>query len=144
MKIFKRILIIIGTILYANYIIHLPMCVNDYVHKDSGIYSSQHMGRQSVIKRNAAEQMQHIHVFVSFIVPPRKDYVFAITNIFFAIANVPIYYWQLERGNLDASRLLCFIGHIVRHNTNISSEHISHCPDIYCSKVSIGRVIYGL
>nr|DAZ66103.1 MAG TPA: hypothetical protein [Caudoviricetes sp.] len=22
--------------------------------------------------------------------------------------------------------------------------HIFHCPDIYCSKVSIGRVIYGL
>ena len=123
MKIFKRILIIIGIILYANYIIHLPMCVNDYVHKDSGIYSSQHMGRQSVIKRNAAEQMQYIHVFVSFIVPPRKDYVFAITNIFFAIANVPIYYWQLARGNLDASR---FIGHNIKYNTNISSLHVSH------------------
>lgn len=131
MKIFKRILIVTGIILYANYIIHLPMCVKDYVHKDSGIYSSQHMGRQSVIKRNAAEQMQHIHVFVSFIVPPRKDYVFAITNIFFAIANVPIYYWQLARGNLDASRLLRFIGHIIKYNTNISSKHISHCPDIY-------------
>ena len=131
MKIFKRILIVIGIILYANYIIHLPMCVNDYVYKDSDIYSSQHIRRQSIIKRNAAEQMQHIHVFVSFIVPPRKDYVFAITNIFFAIANVPIYYWQLARGNLDASHLLRFIGHIIRYNANISSEHIFHWQSIY-------------
>lgn len=109
MKKIRNILIIIGVILFANYIIHLPMCVKDYVHKDSGIYSSQHMGRQSVIKRNASEQMQHIHVFVSFIVPPRKDYVFAITNVFFAIANVPIYHWQLARGNLDVSRLLALL-----------------------------------
>lgn len=108
MKIFKRILIVTGIILYANYIIHLPMCVKDYANKDSVIYSSQHMGRQSVIKRNAAEQMQHIHVFVSFIVPPRKDYVFAITNIFFAIANVPIYYWQLARRNLSADATLSY------------------------------------
>lgn len=108
MKKIRNILIIIGIILFANYIIHLPMCVKDYANKDFGIYSSQHMGRQSVIKRNAAEQMQHIHVFVSFIVPPRKDYVFAITNIFFAIANVPIYYWQLARRNLSADATLSY------------------------------------
>lgn len=102
MKIFKQILIVIGIILYANYIIHLPMCVNDYVHKDFGVYSSQHMGRQTIIKRNAAEQIQHIFAFVSFVIPLRKDYIFAITNIFFAIVNVPIYHWQLARGNINS------------------------------------------
>lgn len=131
MKKIRNILIIIGIILFANYIIHLPMCVKDYANKDSGIYSSQHMGRQSAIKRNAAEQMQHIHVFVSFIIPLRKDYIFSITNIFFAIANVPIYHWQLARGNLDASRFTPLIGYIIRHNANISSEHISHWQSIY-------------
>lgn len=103
MKIFKQILIIIGIVLYANYIIHLPMCVNDYIQKDSSIYSSQHMGRQSIIKRNAAEQIQHISVFVSFIIPLKKDYIFTITNIFFAIVNIPVYHWQLARGNLDGT-----------------------------------------
>lgn len=126
MKIFKRILIVIGIVLYANYIIHLPMCVNDYINKDFGIYSSQHMGRQSIIKRNAAEQIQHIPVFISFAIPLRKDYIFAITNIFFAIVNVPIYHWQLPRGNIIPSHLFRFIGYIIGYNTNISSEHISH------------------
>lgn len=106
MKILKNIFILIAVILYANYLIHLPMCVNDYVHKDSSIYSSQHMGRQTIIKRNAAEQIQHIHAFVSFVIPLSKDYIFAITNIFFAIVNIPIYHWQLARGNLDASRFI--------------------------------------
>lgn len=102
MKIFKRIIIVIGIILYANYIIHLPMCVNDYIHKDSGVYSSQHMGRQTIIKRNAAEQIQHISAFVSFAIPLRKDHIFAITNIFFAIVNIPVYHWQLARGNINS------------------------------------------
>lgn len=28
--------------------------------------------------------------------------------------------------------LFRFIGHIARYNTNIGSEHVSHCPEIYC------------
>ena len=39
--------------------------------------------------------------------------------------------------------LFRFIGHIARYNTNISSEHISHCPDIYFtvgSSFQAGRV----
>lgn len=100
MKILKNIFVLIAVILYANYIIHLPMCVNDYVHRESGIYSSQHMCRQSTIKRNIAEEIQHIPTFIFFVIPLKKDSIFAITNIFFTIVNIPVYHWQLARGNL--------------------------------------------
>lgn len=47
MKRVKKVLILISVIVFVNYIIHLPMCVDDYVHKDSDIYSAQHMCRQA-------------------------------------------------------------------------------------------------
>ena len=93
MKILKKIFVLIAVILYANYIIHLPMCVEDYINRDSGIYSEQHMCRQSTIKRNIAEEVQHIPAFIFFVVPMRKDFIFAITNIFFAIVNAQVYHW---------------------------------------------------
>lgn len=93
MKIFKQALIVIGIILYANYLIHQPMSVDDYAHRETGIYSTQHMCRQSTIKRNIAEEVQHIPTFIFFIVPMRKDFIFAITNIFFAIVNAQVYHW---------------------------------------------------
>lgn len=38
-------------------------------------------------------------------------------------------------------------GDIIKYNVNISSRHISHCPDIYFNvggSFQTGRVIYGL
>ena len=114
MKIFKQILIVIGIILYANYIIHQPMSVDDYAHRETGIYSTQHMCRQSTIKRNIAEEVQHIPTFIFFIVPMRKDFIFAITNIFFAIVNAQVYHWQLARSNIDETSR--FMVHRVSYN----------------------------
>ena len=53
MKRIEKVLILILVIVFANYIIHLPMCVDDYVHKDSDIYSAQHMCRHSTLTKNA-------------------------------------------------------------------------------------------
>lgn len=125
MKILKNIFVLIAVILYANYIIHLPMCVEDYINKDTGIYSEQYMYRQSTIKRNIAEEVQHIPAFIFFIVPMRKDFIFTITNIFFAIVNVPVYHWQLARCNIDGTSR--FMVHRVSYNRrkqNICSEYL--------------------
>ena len=35
MKIIKNILIIIGAVLLLNYIVYLPMCVEDYIREES-------------------------------------------------------------------------------------------------------------
>lgn len=108
MKIAKRIIILIGIVLFANYIIHLPMCVNDYVHRESGIYSAQHMCRHSTLKRNSAEQIQHIPVLIFSVIPLITHYIFDISKIFFDITHVPVYHWQLARCDLSAKSVLSY------------------------------------
>lgn len=45
MKIIKNILIIIGAVLLLNYIVYLPMCVDDYIREESEVYSVQNAYR---------------------------------------------------------------------------------------------------
>ena len=123
MKTFKQILAIIGIILYVNYIISSPVCVEEYTSRDASFCSEQHMHRQPTVKRNVTEQMHHIPVLVFHFVPKRNDFTFAITNNFYAIVNIPVYHWQLPRGNIVSSHLFRFIRHIIGYNANISSWH---------------------
>ena len=106
MKIFKRILIIIGIILYANYIIHLPMCVKDYANKDFGIYSTQTMHKHSTLTMSTVLKLVSESTLKFYISPHKSDFIFDYTNNFYAIINIPVYHWQLARGNLDVFRLI--------------------------------------
>lgn len=54
---------------------------------------------------------------------------FEIAKFAYEITKVHVYIWQLPRGN---------IGDIITKKEPMF-DYISHCPDIYCSKVSIGR-----
>lgn len=121
MKTFKQILVIIGAILYVNYIISSPVCVEKYTSRDISICSEQHMHRQPTVKRNVTEQIHHIPALVFHFVPKRNDFTFAITNDFYAIVNIPVYHWQLPRGNIISSHLFRFSRHIIGYNANISS-----------------------
>lgn len=107
MKRIEKVLILISVIVFANYIIHLPMCVDDYVHKDSGIYSAQHMCRHSALNKNAKEILKTIETIK---IPLKANFLFAKVKIIFDIANIPVYHWQLARGNLDASRFIGLVG----------------------------------
>lgn len=107
MKRIEKVLILISVIVFANYIIHLPMCVDDYVHKDSGIYSAQHMCRHSTLTKNAKEILKTIETIK---IPLKANFLFAKVKIIFDIANIPVYHWQLARGNLDASRFIGLVG----------------------------------
>lgn len=121
MKTFKQILAIIGIILYVNYIISSPVCVEEYTNRGTSICSEQHMHRQPTVKRNVTKQMQHIPMLVFYFAPKRNDFTFVITNNFYAIVNIPVYHWQLPRGNIISSHLFRFIRHIIGYNANISS-----------------------
>lgn len=121
MKTFKQILAIIGIILYVNYIISSPVCVEEYTNRGTRICSEQHMHRQPTVKRNVTKQIQHIPMLVFCFAPKRNDFTFAITNNFYAIVNIPVYHWQLPRGNIISSHLFRFIRHIIGYNANISS-----------------------
>lgn len=95
MKTFKQILAIIGIILYVNYIISSPICVEEYTNRGTSICSEQHMHRQPTVKRNVTKQMQHIPMLVFYFAPKRNDFTFVITNNFYAIVNIPV--WVAER-----------------------------------------------
>lgn len=101
MKKIRNILIIIGVILFANYIIHLPMCVEDYANRDSGIYPAQSMCKHSTLTRNAVRELMSVPTLKFYISPQKADFIFDFTNIFFAIVNIPVYIWQFARSNIN-------------------------------------------
>lgn len=106
MKRVKKVLILISVIVFVNYIIHLPMCVDDYVHKDSDIYSAQHMCRHSTLTRNAKGILKTDGIIETIKIPLKANFLFAKVKIIFDITHIPVYHWQLARGNLNASRLI--------------------------------------
>lgn len=109
MKIFKRILIVIGIILYANYIIHLPMCVNDYANKDFGIYSTQTMHKHSTLTMSTVLKLVSESTLKFYISPHKSDFIFDYTNNFYAIINIPVYLWQFARANINPCVLFHWI-----------------------------------
>lgn len=50
MKIIKNILIIIGAVLLLNYIVYLPMCVDDYIREESDLYICEKANRITLKK----------------------------------------------------------------------------------------------
>lgn len=93
MKIIKNILIIIGAVLLLNYIVYLPMCVDDYIHEESGVYSVQNAYRSSTLHKNSAHEIKQTMLPFLFALPlNRKDY---------AIINISVYIWQFPRANIS-------------------------------------------
>lgn len=102
MKIIKNILIIIGAVLLLNYIVYLPMCVDDYIREESEVYSVQNAYRSSTLHKNSAHEIKQAMPPFLFALPlNRKDYIFDITNNFYAIINISVYIWQLPRANIS-------------------------------------------
>lgn len=124
MKIIKNILIIIGAVLLLNYIVCLPMCVDDYIREESEVYSVQNAYRSSTLHKNSAHKIKQSMPPFLFALPlNRKDYIFDVTNNFYAIINISVYIWQFPRAN---------ISDIIAKNERMFG-YISHKPHIYCS-----------
>ena len=100
MKIIKNILIIIGAVLLLNYIVYLPMCVDDYIREESEVYSVQNAYRSSTLHKNSAHEIKQTMLPFLFVLN-RKDYIFDVTNNFYAIINISVYIWQLPRANIS-------------------------------------------
>lgn len=123
MKIIKNILIIIGAVLLLNYIVYLPMCVDDYIREESEVYSVQNAYRSSTLHKNSAHEIKQTMPPFLFALPlNRKDYIFDITNNFYAIINISVYIWQFPRANISG---------IIVKRTNV--RFYFPRPDIYCS-----------
>lgn len=123
MKIIKNILIIIGAVLLLNYIVYLPMCVDDYIREESEVYSVQNAYRSSTLHKNSAHEIKQTMPPFLFALPlNRKNYIFDVTNNFYAIINISVYIWQFPRANISG---------IIAKRTNV--RFYFPRPDIYCS-----------
>nr|DAU62072.1 MAG TPA: hypothetical protein [Caudoviricetes sp.] len=124
MKIIKNILIIIGAVLLLNYIVCLPMCVDDYIREESEVYSVQNAYRSSNLHKNNTHEIKQTMPPFLFALPlNRKDYIFDVTNNFYAIINISVYIWQFPRANISG---------IIAKNERMFG-HISHKTHIYCN-----------
>lgn len=124
MKIIKNILIIIGAVLLLNYIVYLPMCVDDYIREESEVYSVQNAYRSSTLHKNSAHEIKQSMPPFLFALPlNRKDYIFDVTNNFYAIINISVYIWQFPRANIND---------IIAKKSERMFDY-SHKPDIYCN-----------
>lgn len=85
-----------------NYIVYLPMCVDDYIREESEVYSVQNAYRSSTLHKNSAHEIKQTMLPFLFVLPlNRKDYIFDVTNNFYAIINISVYIWQLPRANIS-------------------------------------------
>ena len=109
MRKIERLLIAVGVILFANYIIHLPMCVKDYANKDFGIYSTQTMHKHSTLTMSAVLKPASKSTLKFYISPHKSDFIFDYTNNFYAIINIPVYLWQFARANINPCVLFHWI-----------------------------------
>ena len=88
---------------FASYIIHLPMCNQDYLRK-SFIRLAEDMCKHSTLSQSIKEVLRTNDIVEITENPVKTNFIFAKVKAIFEITNIPVYHWQLARGNLDASR----------------------------------------
>lgn len=107
-----------------NYIVCLPMCVDDYIREESEVYSVQNAYRSSTLHKNSAHEIKQTMPPFLFALPlNRKDYIFDVTNNFYAIINISVYIWQFPRAN---------ISDVIAKNERMFG-YIPHKTHIYCN-----------
>lgn len=107
MRKIERLLIAVGVIFFASYIIHLPMCNQDYWCKSS-IRLAEDMYKHPTLSQSIKEVLKTNDIAEIVENPAKANFMFAKVKIIFEIANIPVYHWQLARGNLAASRFIPF------------------------------------
>lgn len=107
MRKIERLLIAVGVIFFASYIIHLPMCNQDYLRKSS-IRLAEDMYKHSTLSQSIKEVLRTNDIAENIKNPVKTNFIFAKVKVIFEIANIPVYHWQLARGNLDVSRFIPF------------------------------------
>ena len=103
MRKIERLLIAAGVIFFASYIIHLPMCNQDYLRK-SFIRLAEDMCKHSTLSQSIKEVLRTNDIVEITENPVKTNFIFAKVKAIFEITNIPVYHWQPARGNLDASR----------------------------------------
>lgn len=93
MRKIERLLIAVGVIFFASYIIHLPMCNQDYLRKSS-IRLAEDMCKHSTLNQSIKEVLRTNDIVEITENPVKTKFIFEITNI-------PVYRWQFARANIN-------------------------------------------
>lgn len=107
MRKIEKLLIAAGVILFASYIIHLPMCNQDYLRKSS-IRLAEDMCKHSTLNQSIKEVLRTNDIAENIENPVKTNFIFAKVKVIFEIANIPVYHWQLARGDLSADATLSY------------------------------------
>lgn len=102
MKMIKRLLIAIGVIFFASYIVHLPIYNQDCLRRGTNIYLAEHMCKHSTLNQSIKEVLRTNDIVENTENPVKTNFIFAKVKVIFEITNIPVYHWQLARGNLDS------------------------------------------
>ena len=110
MKLARKIIIFIGIILIISYIAHVPSRARNHSCKSSMVTSIQQVNRRSTARRNVPNHIrtQVVLTLILWLIPHITHFVFDIANIFFAITHIPVYHWQLARGDLSEKSVLSY------------------------------------
>lgn len=101
MRKIERLLIAVGVIFFASYIIHLPMCNQDYLCKSS-IHLSEDMYKHSTLSRSIKEVLRTNDIVENIENSSKANFIFAKVKVIFEITNIPVYHWQLARANINS------------------------------------------
>lgn len=108
MRKIKKLLIAAGVILFANYIIHLPMCNQDYLRK-SFIRLAEDMYKHSTLSQSIKEVLRTNDIAENIENPVKTNFIFAKVKVIFEITNIPVYLWQFARANINPCVLFHWI-----------------------------------
>lgn len=100
MRKIERLLIAVGVIFFASYIIHLPICNQDYLCKSS-IHLSEDMYKHSTLSQSIKEVLRTNDIVENIENPAKMNFIFAKVKVIFEIANIPVYLWQFARANIN-------------------------------------------
>ena len=105
MRKIERLLIAVGVIFFASYIIHLPMCNQDYLRK-SFTRLAEDMYKHSTLSQSIKEVLRTNDIAENIENPVKTNFIFAKVKVIFEITNIPVYLWQFARANINPCVLL--------------------------------------
>lgn len=67
---------------------------------------AEHMCKHLTLNQSIKEVLRTNDIVENTENPVKTNFIFAKVKVIFEITNIPVYHWQLARGNLNASRLI--------------------------------------
>lgn len=105
MRKIERLLIAVGVIFFVNYVVHLPMCNQDYLCKSS-IRLADDMCKHSTLSQSIKEILRTNDIVEITENPVKTNFIFVKVKVIFEITNIPVYLWQFARANINPCVLL--------------------------------------